>query len=370
VAFPVLSTAIAQARDIVIAIKNCKALLKALYDVQRAVDPTKHPLTLSLPGNTRKWSSGYLVISKVLRLQHVIVSVAGRADLPPIPTVDWNGMEIAKNALFEFYLTEQILQRDCSSAVHLSRLWDLLMRRAQNSRHAVLREAEQQEVFMKLGEGLRKRQEMMESSGVFYLCLALWPDPELTLQHHQYAFSNLKYLLEKQYVKWGEYRDAVSLPHAFATMTVQDFLLHARSDLTRHINCTDDVTRAARLQFRTLSTATMERLRGGEKMPLPRKWSDQTCRVYNVDQYWQAVGGDLPAIYFVYRILSNCCATEAATERVFSLESRIHNTLRNRMSPDLLQALMHVRWNYEPLMRVVQRLAPVEVDDDEDIPYD
>jgi uracil DNA glycosylase len=105
------------------------------------------------------------------------VALAGRADLPPIPAVDWNGMEIAKNALFEFYLTEQILQRDCSSAVHLSRLWDLLMRRAQNSRHAVLREAEQQEVFMKLGEGLRKRQEMMESSGVFYLCLALWPDP-------------------------------------------------------------------------------------------------------------------------------------------------------------------------------------------------
>ena len=57
------------------------------------------------------------VISKVLRLQHVIVALAGRADLPPIPAVDWNGMEIAKNALFEFYLIEQILQRDCSSAV-------------------------------------------------------------------------------------------------------------------------------------------------------------------------------------------------------------------------------------------------------------
>ena len=35
-----------------------------------------------------------------------------------------------------------------------------------------------------------------------------------------------------------------------------------------------------------------------------------------------------------------------------------------------IMELMHVRWNYEPLMRVVQRLAPVEVDDDEDIPYD
>ena len=177
-------------------------------------------------------------------------------------------------------------------------------------------------------------------------------------------------MIEKQYIKWGEYRDAVGLPHAFVTMTQHDFLLRARSDLTRHIHCTDDVMRAARLRFRTNSTAIMERLRGSEKMPQPKKWSDRNCQVYNVDEYWQAVGGDVPAIYFVYRIMSNCCATEAATERVFSLESRIHNTLRNRMSPELLQALMHVRWNFEPLMRVLQRLVPVEVDDDEHIPYD
>jgi hypothetical protein len=44
--------------------------------------------------------------------------------------------------------------------------------------------------------------------------------------------------------------------------------------------------------------------------------------------------------------------------------------LRNRMSLELLQALMHERWNYEPLMRVLKRLVPVEVEDDEDIPYD
>jgi hypothetical protein len=365
-----LSTAIAQARDIVIAIKNCKALLKALFDVQRALDPSKSPLTLSLPGNTRKWSSGYLVICKVLRLQHVIVAVAGRVDLPPLPAVDWNGMEVAKNALFEFYLTEQILQRDSSSAVHLSRLWDLLMRRAQNSRRDVLLHDGQHVAYVKLGEGLRKRQGMMESSGVFFLCLALWPDAELTLEQHQYAFANLKFLIDKQFSKWVEYRDAVGLPHAFFTMRPDDFLLLARSDLTRHIHCTEDITRAARLRFRDQSTAIMERLRGGEKIPRPTKWSDQNGKVYNVNEYWQAIGGDLPALYFVYRIMSNCCATEAATERVFSLESRIHNTLRNSMSPELLRALMHVRWNYEPVMRVLKRLHPVEADEDEDIPYD
>ncbi len=66
------------------------------------------------------------------------MALTSRVDLPPLLVVDWNGMEIAKNALFEFYLTEQILQRDSSNAVHLSRLWDLLMRRAQNSRRDVL----------------------------------------------------------------------------------------------------------------------------------------------------------------------------------------------------------------------------------------
>ncbi len=348
-----MSTAIAQARDIVIAIKNCKALLKALFDFQRALDPSKTPLTLSLPENTRKWSSGYLVICKVLRLQHVIVALAGRVDLPPLPAVDWNGMKIAKNALFKFYLTEQILQRDSSSAVHLSRLWDLLMRRAQNLRRDVLLHEEQQEAYVKLGEGLRKRQGMMESSGVVLLCLALWPDAELTLEQHQYAFANLKYLIDQQFSKWVEYHDAVGLPRAFYTMRPDEFLLCARSDLTRHIHCVEDITRAARLRFREQSTAIMERLREGEKVPRPTKWSDGQCKVYNVNEYWQAVGGDLPAIYFVYRIMSNRCATEAATEQVFSLESRIHNTLRNRMSPELLLAVMHMRWNYEPLMRGV-----------------
>jgi hypothetical protein len=40
----------------------------------------------------------------------------------------------------------------------------------------------------------------------------------------------------------------------------------------------EDITRAARLRFRDQSTAIMERLRGGEKIPRPTKWSDQNAK--------------------------------------------------------------------------------------------
>ncbi len=72
----------------------------------------------------------------------------------------------------------------------------------------------------------------------------------------------------------------LGLATLFFTMRPDDFLLLATSDLTRHIHCTEDITRAARLRFRDQSTAIMERLRGGEKIPRPTKWSDQNCKVY------------------------------------------------------------------------------------------
>ena len=44
-----------------------------------------------------------------------------------------------------------------------------------------------------------------------------------------------------------------------------------------------------------------------------------------------------------------CCASEAATERVFSSEAIVHSDLRNRMDPDTARAIMKVRWNFEKL---------------------
>ena len=58
----------------------------------------------------------------------------------------------------------------------------------------------------------------------------------------------------------------------------------------------------------------------------------------------------LPSIHFIYRLLSHCCATESGTERMFSSEKQIHNTIRNGLSPNVVRAIIGIRWNYEALM--------------------
>ena len=64
-----LDAAIEMGRAMVVKINNAKCLLKQFIDIQRRIDPEKQPLSLVLPCNTRKWSSGYLLVSRLLRLQ-------------------------------------------------------------------------------------------------------------------------------------------------------------------------------------------------------------------------------------------------------------------------------------------------------------
>ena len=63
----------------------------------------------------------------------------------------------------------------------------------------------------------------------------------------------------------------------------------------------------------------------------------------------------------MHRVLSKCSASEAATERFFSSEGAIHNKLRNRLNPDITEA---VCWNQEPIKRLVHSLGS-ELQDEE-----
>jgi hypothetical protein len=47
------------------------------------------------------------------------------------------------------------------------------------------------------------------------------------------------------------------------------------------------------------------------------------------------------------------CATEAATERMFSHEAIMHDRMRNSLKPDVVEAVIKVRVNYERTADVV-----------------
>ena len=52
-----------------------------------------------------------------------------------------------------------------------------------------------------------------------------------------------------------------------------------------------------------------------------------------------------PELFVIYRVLSNACAPEAATERAFSTEASAHDNVRNCLAPDLRDNVLKVRWN-------------------------
>ena len=58
-------------RSVVTTIKSKKALCKKLRDMQ-AKDGVRSPMTLVTTANTRKWSSGYLTLSRALQLREYI----------------------------------------------------------------------------------------------------------------------------------------------------------------------------------------------------------------------------------------------------------------------------------------------------------
>lgn len=125
VALPELAEVLSQGKNISLAVKNHKVLLKALYNLQKQAG-VAIPLKMVLSNNTRKWSTGYLTISRVIKLGNEITFLANQHNLPDIQVPDLAKMKIVHEFLFEFYLIEQILQRDISNSIHLSYFWNKL----------------------------------------------------------------------------------------------------------------------------------------------------------------------------------------------------------------------------------------------------
>jgi hypothetical protein len=68
------------------------------------------PLKFLLPSNTRQWSSGYLVISRLLQLADVYNTVRSIPGLKiDLPEVDWNQVTNAQKVLFEMYYRIQVI---------------------------------------------------------------------------------------------------------------------------------------------------------------------------------------------------------------------------------------------------------------------
>jgi len=346
-AYPELEKVMQQAKVAAISFKNHKVLLKVLLDIQKAAGST--PLRVYVPANTRKWSSSYLVICRMLRLKPFITLL--HKDLP-VPQIDWASFEATKEILFQFYSREQILQRDVSNAIHLAFFWRGLTKMIEKA----IELHPGTEATDRLKERMNTHNKKMHSSSVYSLCLALWPTPSLTVVENKQAFKELSSLISCQYNMLVMYREAVCLPFNYDEKTKDSFFLEAHANLTLHLQPDVAEITLAKKYFKQVSEKAEHGLREGERFP--RK--SASTPICNIAKYWQSVAIDMPALSVIVWVLTKCAATEAGAERFFSTEAAVHGKLRNRLRFDLVKAILKIHWNWDALFGVADEEEDVE----------
>jgi hypothetical protein len=369
------------ANAVVSAVRNHKQTLKALFDLQTAAGQT--PLILVTSCNTRKWSADYLVAQRLLKLQPFVQALYANAQhaalLPPQP--DWPQLQRYVGVSFPFYFAEQVLQRDSSNAIHYAHFW------TQSRDHAMglCRELAQQDGFSAAEHDkirlcvrkIQKRDEKVKSCGVFNLCRILWPDPDqVSPAGWNIIIEELKWLVAKQWDKWVELKDVVQLPWEDDDdlNNQSEFVRRCVLDLSQHRSGDIELIQDGRQAFRRAIQSARREYESAECYAKPKS-SKSLIWQSNVQAYWSTLRYSCPAIYFVHHLLSHCCATEAGTERMFSSEKLIHSLIRNQLAPDLVRAIMTIRWNYEAIQQfqgnLVQRDADGAVGEDvEFVPYE
>jgi hypothetical protein len=376
-AFPELQEAISEAKEITKHIRNNKVLEKALQDLQTSNNVTEaHVLGVCMSNNTRKWASGYGMISRLVKLE-VYVLMLQTNPAYTLPATNFPRLKAALKMLFEFYLLEQIMQRDGSNALHLSFCWRRISDMFEiyiadlRQRFTQPRGEEPEEgKHTQLQADWDKRHALMCSSKVYHLFAALWPDPNgtnnafpLKRELIQEAYEELDGLVAKQWHIWQRFPKLFLLPDSYVVVSggptpssQNDFILRARGSLTQHLTGATLAIRRAREAFQVSAVQVETLLRGGGALPDRKRRSDKLVPVFNPRMYWSSLGWEHPELYVIYNVGEHCSATEAAVERLFSTEAICHDRIRNRMRAATVEAIMSVRWNLGPVAMLLNRL--------------
>lgn len=208
-----------------------------------------------------------------------------------------------------------------------------------------------------LENDLKRHHKKMLSSTVYHLALVLFSGLTHSLEVQQKASEELEELVQRQYPQWVRFRKATKLPPDFTATTEEEFLLHAKSDLTCHL--VGDKTKAARKLFKYEYETKIKKLSEG---------CDVEGKIFSLREYWNTISLDCPAIAVVVRVLQRCSASEAAIERFFSLEAIIHSKIRNSLAFETIENMMMVKQNYESLTGSVEEPNPFVFEIDEESP--
>ena len=367
---PLLQTCTAACHDIVTVVRNTKAFKDALRKSQLDSNVTR-PMRLIKPANTRKWSTSFLMLSRVQQLYAHLARLdecfapneapAQRGwretwaprlrDQVPLAV-----LSACVRMLYWIFVGEQILQRDSSSVIHSAFVFENIC--------AIMRNCHVPEIqrispmllananTRALEEAVSSRRELVASSKIYSLAIAMWPVTDNQVIDQLQANEELDDYICKCWKKWQERQHVFgsAMPLEYRVQNLQDetemsekrdaFLQAAGIQMTAHL-LADPGTRIANAKaaFTRTSNAILQSLTTGLDVPKVQRGTILQDR-FKLREYWMSVWSEVPALFMVFLTLNSVCATEAGCERIFSKEGFIHNDNRNRLGHDLVVALM------------------------------
>jgi hypothetical protein len=390
---PKLQLCMTACHDIVTAVKNNKAYKDALRTSQIRQGVVK-PRRLIKSNNTRKWSSGFLMLSRVQELYTHLAALADYVSADEVPKRrEWLSefapkfqvevspmlLEACVRVLYWVYVGEQILQRDVSSVIHAAHVFEELCAIFENRNVQEIQRISPLLLADANVDGLRRdsgqRRDKLSENGVYNLALCMWPLTDNQLASHEQGMDELDVLVDNCWHIWQEKQDVFgsAIPIAFRVRNMNDnvemdekrnaFKTAVGEQLTSHMLAQTDRIRNAKDRFTQASNAIFADLSRGAGCPKVERGPVVRDR-FKLSDYWLAVQCELPALYPVFLVLNSVCATEAGCERIFSKEGFIHSALRNRMNHRLIVAILRNAINGEAFDGVLNGQMVL---DDEDV---
>lgn len=393
-AIPMLQSVGDACKDLVTLVTNNKYLTSTLQRVQGP-----KALVLKKPSNTRKWSSTFLVCSRVLKLYSYLDELENHICVgpmiphpPPQPHLlakrEWSEaksrllpnklhLEAVVHLLYWIYVAEQVLQRDVSSIIHAAALFESLCeclgQMVGSSRVRPVPALIQQNMdATAVATACMTRRETLKRTSVHMLALFLWPKQVVEAENHSSAARELKSFVANSWAAWQAAPDNVELPadsRVVDRMNPEEmrqgqeaFTVACVRELSLYMGNSNDIKHARDVFLAECNAAVAHQ----ESTAAGVKRGRTSSRSSTLLNFWLAIAPEVPHLFVVVKLLLATCAAESAIERMFSKEGFIHNKTRNRLQHDFTEALVRCCINSQSLAGNFAWLLDELYDDDND----
>jgi len=325
------STAVAEVVELINLFIKYKAHRLLLHSIQ----PQKTALRLIRPCDTR-WSYTLFAIQRVIKLRSYIEKALRDSNLPSKSSDFWLQLDDLVTILTPFSSATNVIQQDSATLFDVGVQFKMLLN------HANSLKPNQPNIALHITTCISDEWNNHTNQFATIAAAILSAAPNLNSMYEP-----AKICAAQEYVlSWGmkflafyEYSNANDVVYELTSQFIE-----FGSRTGRFIG------------FQNRIDSTKVSIQVGSKLI-------ETIKPINV---WQTFSLGAPELASVAIAILSICASEAAVERSFSIQDRIHSKIRNRSKDDLVEAQVFVKFNTEALNNVSKNIGLDEIEINED----